>query len=64
MAGTAEVVTSMDKLPGVTNQVLVPNEKSLENVLNLLAVRPDKPPANAFSVANTNVTVAESPKRL
>jgi len=74
MAGTAEVVTSMDKLPGVTYQVLVPNEKGLENVLNLLAAHPDKHPideiavftaaTDAFSLANTNVTVAESLKRL
>jgi len=74
MAGTAEVVTSIDKLPGVTYQVLVPNRKGLESVLNLLAAHSDKPPideiavftaaTDAFSVANTNVTVAESLKRL
>ncbi|KAI9513483.1 hypothetical protein F5148DRAFT_1156023 [Russula earlei] len=74
MAGTAEVVTSMDKRPGVTYQVLVPNEKGLENVLHLLAAHPFKPPideiavftaaTDAFSLANTNVTVAESLKRL
>jgi len=74
MAGTAEVVTSMDKLPGVTYQVLVPNEKGLETVLRLLAAHPDKPPideiavftaaTDAFSLANTNATVADSLKRL
>jgi len=74
MAGTAEVVTSMDKLPGVTYQVLVPNEKGLETVLRLLAAHPDKPPVDeiavftaatdAFSLANTNATVADSLKRL
>jgi hypothetical protein len=74
MAGTAEVVTSMDKLPGATYQVLVPNEKGLESVLSLLAAHPDKPPideiavftaaTDAFSLANTNVTVADSLKRL
>lgn len=74
MTGTAEVVTSMDKLPGVTYQVLVPNEKGLESVLGLLTAHPDKPPideiavftaaTDAFSLANTNVTVAESLKRL
>ena len=74
MAGTAEVVTSMDKLPGVTYQVLVPNEKGLESVLSLLAAHPDKPPideiavftaaTDAFSLANTNATVADSLKRL
>ena len=74
MAGTAEVVTSMDKLPGVTYQVLVPNEKGFESVLRLLAAHPDKPPideiavftaaTDAFSLANTNATVADSLKRL
>lgn len=74
MAGTAEVVTSMDKLPGITYQVLVPNEKGLESVISLLAAHPDKPPideiavftatTDAFSMANTNVTVADSLKRL
>ncbi|KAH9034997.1 aldolase [Lactarius pseudohatsudake] len=74
MAGTAEIVTSMEKLPGVTYQVLVPNEKGLENVVNLLAAHPGKPPideiavftaaTDAFSRANTNVTVAESLKRM
>ncbi|KAI0061137.1 aldolase [Artomyces pyxidatus] len=70
MAGTAEVVTAMDKLSGVTYQVLVPNEKGLENLFALLAKHPDSPPideiavftaaTDAFSKANTNVTVAES----
>jgi hydroxymethylglutaryl-CoA lyase len=74
MAGTAEIVVSMEKLPGVTYQVLVPNEKGLENVVSLLAAHPRKPPideiavftaaTDAFSLANTNVTVAESLKRL
>jgi len=74
MAGTAEVVTSMNKLPGVIYQVLVPNEKGLESVLRLLAAHPDKPPVDeiavftaatdAFSLANTNATVADSLKRL
>jgi len=74
MAGTAEVVTAMDKLPGVTYQALVPNVKGLENVLGLLAAHPNKPPideisvftaaTDAFSLANTNVTVADSLKRL
>ena len=74
MAGTADIVLSMEKLPGVTYQVLVPNEKGLENVVRLLAAHPAKPPideiavftaaTDAFSLANTNVTVAESLKRL
>src|ERR1700752_3293743 len=74
MAGTAKVVTSMNKLPGVTYQVLVPNVKGLENILSLLAAHPDKPPVDkiavftaatdAFSLANTNTTMANSLKRL
>lgn len=74
MGGTAEVVTYMDKLPGTTYQVLVPNQKGLESVFSLLAAHPDKPPideiaiftaaTDAFSMANTNVTVADSLKRL
>ena len=68
MAGTAEVVTLMDKLPGVTYQVLVSNEKGLETALCLLAAHPDKPPVDeiavftaaidASSLVNTNATVA------
>ncbi len=34
----------MDKLPGATYQVLVPNEKGLQSVVSLLAAHPDKPP--------------------
>ncbi|KAI9438248.1 hypothetical protein H4582DRAFT_1953877 [Lactarius indigo] len=73
MAGTAEIVTSMEKLPGVTYQVLVPNEKGLENVVSFLAAHPSKPPIDEIAVftaatdalrANTNVTVAESLKRI
>jgi len=74
MAGTAEVVTLMDKLPGVTCQVLVPNEKGLETALCLLAAHPDKPPVDeiavftaaidASSLVNTNATVADPLKRL
>ena len=74
MAGTAEIVTSMGKLPGVTYQALVPNEKGLAQVAHLFATHPGKPPideiavftaaTDAFSLANTNVTVAESLKRL
>ncbi len=64
----------MDKFPGTTYQVLVPNQKGLESVLSLLAAHPDKPPideiavftaaTDAFSMANTNVTVADSLQRL
>ena len=74
MVGTAKVVTSIDKHPGVTYQALVPNEKDLETVLRLLTPHPDKPPVDeiavftaatdAFSLANTNATVADSLERL
>ncbi|TFK53226.1 aldolase [Heliocybe sulcata] len=37
MAGTAEVITRMEKLPGVHYPVLVPNMKGLDNLLELLA---------------------------
>ncbi|TFY73929.1 hypothetical protein EWM64_g10082 [Hericium alpestre] len=70
MAGTAEVATKIEKLPGVTYQYLVPNEKGLSTFLNLLSQEPDVRPGSeiaiftaatdAFSKANTNVTVAEA----
>ena len=70
MARTAEIVTSMEKLPGVTYQVLVPDENGLEKV----ATHPGKPPIGeiavftavtvALALANTNDTVAASLKRL
>jgi len=60
--------------PGVTYQVLVPNEKGLETALCLLAAHPDKPPVDeiavftaaidASSLLNTNATVADPLKRL
>ncbi|KDQ54174.1 hypothetical protein JAAARDRAFT_196912 [Jaapia argillacea MUCL 33604] len=37
MAGTPEVLTRMEKLPGVHYPVLVPNLKGLENLLELLS---------------------------
>ncbi|EPQ51962.1 aldolase [Gloeophyllum trabeum ATCC 11539] len=83
MAGTAEVITRMEKLPGVHYPVLVPNMKGLENLLELLSATTAHsvgsltstiPPTDeiaiftaatdAFSLANTNCTVAESLTRL
>ena len=74
MAGTAQVVVNMERLPGVAYQVLVPNEKGLENLSALLAAHSDDPPVrdiaiftaatDAFAKANTNVTVEESLVRL
>lgn len=78
MAGTAEVISKMERLPGRHYPVLVPNRKGLEILLNLLSKHPsspDTPPltdeiaifsaaTDAFSKANTNCTVAESLARL
>ncbi|KAI0038625.1 aldolase [Auriscalpium vulgare] len=74
MAGTAEILKKMDKLPDVKYQVLVPNEKGLENLFALLDENPDKPlvdeiavftaATDEFSKANTNTTVAESLEKL
>lgn len=37
MAGTADVITQMERLPGVHYPVLVPNQKGLDNLLDLLS---------------------------
>jgi hydroxymethylglutaryl-CoA lyase len=37
MAGTADVISQMERLPGVHYPVLVPNQKGLDNLLNLLS---------------------------
>jgi hydroxymethylglutaryl-CoA lyase len=37
MAGTADVITQMERLPGVHYPVLVPNQKGLDNLLHLLS---------------------------
>jgi hydroxymethylglutaryl-CoA lyase len=68
------VVTCIDELPGATCQVLVPKEKGLESILSLFVTHPDKPPIDVvavftaatktFSMANVNVVVADSLKRL
>lgn len=75
MAGTAEVLKHMEKLPGVHYPVLVPNKRGLDDLLALLSSHPSKPPltdeiavfaaaTDAFSKANTNCTIAESLERL
>lgn len=78
MAGTAEVITKMQRLPGRHYPVLVPNMKGLDLLLDLLAQHPPTPSApaptneiaiftaatDAFSKANTNCTIAEGLKRL
>ncbi|KAA1474454.1 aldolase [Dentipellis sp. KUC8613] len=74
MAGTAEILTKMDKVPGITYQVLVPNDKGLDAFLAHLSAHPDLQPSSeiaiftaaseAFCKANTNASVAESLARL
>ena len=76
MAGTPEVITQVERLPGVRYPVLVPNAKGLENFLAVLSEHSSSssPPqtdevtvfiaaTDAFSKANTNCTVAESLER-
>lgn len=77
MAGTTEVITQIERLPGVRYPVLVPNVEGLENLLALLSEyssSSSSPPptdevavfiaaTDAFSKANTNCTVTESLER-
>jgi hydroxymethylglutaryl-CoA lyase len=74
MAGTAEVITQMERLPGVHYPVLVPNLKGLENLFGVLASSPTSPPptdevavftaaTEGFCQANTNCSIAESLER-
>lgn len=79
MAGTADVVRQMDLHPGVTYQALVPNAHGLAAALPFLpsssSSSGDAPArltevsiftaaTDAFSLANTNATVAASLARL
>lgn len=78
MAGTAEVISKMERVRGNHYPVLVPNLKGLELLLDVLEQHPATPNAppptdeiavftaatDAFSKANTNCTVAESLERL
>lgn len=75
MAGTPEVITQVEHVPGVRYPVLVPNVKGLENLLAVLSEHSSSSPpptdevavfiaaTDAFSKANTNCTVAESLER-
>ncbi|KAF5310008.1 hypothetical protein D9619_010424 [Psilocybe cf. subviscida] len=74
MAGTAEVLKGIEKQPGVHYAVLVPNQRGLDHLVELLDANPSNPPltdevsvfvaaTDAFSRANTNCTVAESLER-
>lgn len=76
MAGTAEVITQMERLPGVQYPVLVPNLKGLESLLALLSEHSSSSPpptdevaiftaaSEGFAQANTNCSIAESLDRL
>ncbi|KAI6112397.1 hypothetical protein EV401DRAFT_1985379 [Pisolithus croceorrhizus] len=74
MAGTSEVLSLIEPVANASYSVLVPNRKGLDDVLDLLSRSPSPPPiteiavftsaTDAFSKANTNVTVAESLARL
>ncbi|KAG6333598.1 hypothetical protein ID866_5498 [Astraeus odoratus] len=73
MAGTAEVLSSIEPVIGTNYSVLVPNQRGMDDVLRLLSG--DSPPpvteiavftaaTDGFAKANTNVTIAESLARL
>ncbi|KAF8688884.1 Aldolase, partial [Rhizoctonia solani] len=78
MAGTAQVIHHMHRLPDVRYPVLVPNMKGLDTLLDLLASTKLEPTAqpltdeiavftaasDGFNKANTNATVKESLQRL
>lgn len=73
MAGTSEVISKMERLPGVHYPVLVPNKKGLENLFSVLSSHSSSStPApsdeisiftaatDAFAKANLNTSIAES----
>ncbi|GJE98715.1 hydroxymethylglutaryl-CoA lyase [Phanerochaete sordida] len=78
MAGTADVISRMERVPGSSYPVLVPNLKGLELLLDLLAKHPPgagtPPPTDEIAIftaategfckANTNCSIAESLERL
>jgi hydroxymethylglutaryl-CoA lyase len=81
MAGTAEVLALIDSFPKTGYSVLVPNQKGLEDLLEILSPSTSsnshaKPPppvtevavftsaTDAFSLANTNISVSGSLERL
>ncbi|KAG5340403.1 hypothetical protein C0989_001726 [Termitomyces sp. Mn162] len=75
MAGTPEVISKMDRLPGVHYPVLVPNQKGLDNLFKLLDDNQFDSPVtdeisiftaatDAFTRANLNMTISESLQRL
>jgi len=72
MGGTAEVLTEIEKFPGVHYPVLVPNQRGLDNLFALLDTQPGltdeiaifTAATDAFARANLNCTVAESLTRM
>ncbi|KIM38788.1 hypothetical protein M413DRAFT_75588 [Hebeloma cylindrosporum] len=72
MAGTAQVLQGIKKFPGVHYPVLVPNERGLDDLLQLLDANPGltdeiavfTAASNGFARANLNCTVLESLVRL
>lgn len=75
MAGTAEVLRGIERLPNVHYAVLVPNRRGLENLLTLLESYPESPPltdeisvftaaTDSFAQRNLNCSVADSLKKL
>ena len=79
MAGTAEVISRMERTPAARYPVLVPNLKGFNNLLEVLSQHASSsystpPPTNeiaiftaateAFAQANTNCSIADSLERL
>ncbi|KAJ8522076.1 hypothetical protein ONZ45_g1263 [Pleurotus djamor] len=75
MAGTADVLSKIERTPGNHYPVLVPNQKGLDHLLALLEANNVSPPltdeiaiftaaTDAFTKANLNTTTAESLARL
>ncbi|KAF9012018.1 hypothetical protein BDQ17DRAFT_1345307 [Cyathus striatus] len=76
MAGTAEVLKCIKRIPGAHYPVLVPNKRGLDDLLELLdEYRDASPPltdeiaiftaaTDAFTRANLNCTISESLERL
>ncbi|KAK2460766.1 hypothetical protein APHAL10511_007236 [Amanita phalloides] len=75
MAGTAQVLKSIDRHPNVHYPVLVPNKRGLDDLFALLDEHPSDPPltdevsiftaaTDAFTRANLNCTIGESLTRL
>lgn len=73
MAGTAEVLSLVEPVPNINYSVLVPNQKGLDGVLDLLSGNSPPPitevavftsATDGFAKANTNTTTSESLARL